>query len=290
MAQITATMVKQLRDRTGQAMMDCKKALTETNGNIEKAIDLLRKKGMAVLDKRGERETKEGKVVGLLSQNGKVAVLASLCSETDFTSKNELFQKVAKTIAQGLLGASVTPDSAEELGKLKTSDGKKLSDAVNDIVGQTGEKITIGPFTRFDLDGPGLLHCYVHFNGKIGTLVQIDTENEQAASAQATKTFISDLAMHITATNPTAVRAEEIDPELVEREKEIARSQVVGKPENMIEKIVNGKLDKWYKQVVLLQQPFVKDDSKTVSQLADEISKAVGGKLTIKRFYRLQIG
>ena len=290
MADISAAMVKILRDRTGQAMMDCKKALVETEGDTEKAVDLLRKKGMAVLDKRGERETNEGRVVSKIRPEGKVAVLASLCSETDFTAKTEQFQATAELLTEAVLNADSCPDGPEVAGQLSTPDGKVVSDAVNDIASQTGEKITIGNFYRFELDGPGLVHSYVHFNGKIGTMLQIDAENEQAAASEAMKNLAGDLAMHITAINPIAVDRDEIDPKEVEREKEVARSQVVGKPENIIDKIVTGKLNKWYQQITLLEQPFVKDDSKTVKQLVDEVGKAAGGKLTVRRFARLQIG
>jgi len=288
MTAISASMVKELREITGQAMMDCKKALTETDGDLEKAIDLLRKKGKAVLDKRGGRETKEGRVVGKVSADGKVAVLTSLCSETDFTAKNEAFQAAAENLAASLLQAESVPDSADGIMELATPQGNKMADIVNDLISQTGEKITIGEFARFDLDGPGLLYCYVHFNGKIATMIQINTD--QAVTAAEVKTLASDLAMHITAINPTAACREEIDPQVVAREKDVAASQISGKPENMIEQIVNGKLNKWYKQVVLVEQPFVKDDSKTVQQVIDEVGKAVGSTLKAKRFARIQIG
>ena len=290
MADVTASMVKQLRDRTGQSMGDCRKALSETDCDIEKAVDLLRKKGMAVLDKRGDRETSEGRVIGRISSDGRVAVLTSLCCETDFTSKNEKFQAASESLAEALLKADGVPDSPEAMNQLKTPNGKTIAETTNDIVSLTGEKITVGPFARFDLDGPGLLHSYIHFNGKIGTMVQIDADTEQAASHDAVKSLAGDLAMHVTAINPEAVSETDLDPELVAREREVAKSQVAGKPENIIDKIVDGKINKWYKQVVLLKQPFVKDDSKTVAQLVDEVSKTAGGKLTVKRFMRLQIG
>jgi elongation factor Ts len=290
MAEITADMVKQLRERTGQAMMDCKKALAETNGDMEKAVDLLRKKGMAVMEKRGSRDTKEGKVVGKVRGDGQAAVLATLCSETDFTSKNSDFVKAAEALANGLLAASAAPATSEAAAELKTDGGKKIGGVVNEIVSKTGEKITVGPFARFDLSGPGLLYCYVHFNGKIGTLVQLEAENDQAAKSDVVKTLASDLAMHVTAVNPVAVSRDQIDPALVAREKDVAAAQVVGKPANMIDKIVEGKLNKWYQQVALLEQPFVKDDSKTVTQLLGEVSKQAGGKISVKRFARVQIG
>lgn len=291
MADITAAMVKELRERTGQAMMDCKKALGETAGDMEQAVDLLRKKGMAVMDKRSEKETKEGRVVSRMSDDGKTAVLVSLCCETDFTAKNEEFQAVVDALADGLLKAEGCPQNAEELESVPTPSGKTVGTAINDIVSKTGEKTTIGPFQKFVLDGHGLLHSYVHFNGKIGTMIQIDAENDQAATSEQIKTLAADLAMHVTALNPDGVTEDDLDPDMVAREKEVAKSQVPpGKPDNIVEGIIKGKMNKWFQQIVLLHQPFVKDDSKSVQELVDEMSKAAGGKLSVKRFARVQIG
>jgi elongation factor Ts len=290
MAEISATMVKQLRDRTGQAMMDCKKALAETDGDMEKAIELLRKKGMAVLEKRGGRETTEGRMVGKISADGKIAVLTTLCSETDFTAKSDDFQKAAQALAEGLLQAANTPDSPQAALELDTNDGKKVGDVVNDIISKTGEKITIGEFARYQLDGPGLLYCYVHFNSKVGSLVQLDADSDAAITQDAVKTLAADLAMHATATNPLAVSRDDIDPQAIAQEKEIAAAQVQNKPEHIVEKIVDGKLNKWFQQVALLEQPFVKDDSKTVKQLIEEVASQAQSKLTLKRFRRLEIG
>ena len=289
MAEITAALVKELRDETGQAMMDCKKALQEAEGEIEKAVEILRKKGMAVLEKRGGRETKEGRVVGKVSADGKTAAMTMLCSETDFTSKSEDFQQAAALVLEALVQAAEVPESLGAISELATSDGRKVAEVVNDIISKTGEKITIGDFARFDRDGTGILYCYIHFNDKVGTLLQIDADVD-AAGKDEVKTLASDLAMHVTASLPRAVTRDEMDPDEVAKEKEIASEQVQGKPEHIVGKIVTGKMNKWFQQHVLLEQPFVKDDKKTVAQLLDEIGKQVGGKLTVKRFRRMQIG
>ena len=290
MADITAAMVKDLRERTGQPMMDCKKALGETGGDVDKAIDLLRKKGMAVMEKRSGRDTKEGRIVSKVSDDGKVSALAMLCSETDFTSKSDEFGVVSQALVASLLNAPGVPESVEALGEVVAEDGRKCSDHVDSIVSKTGEKITIGQFAKYELAGPGLLFCYVHFNNKIGALVQIDAENQAVADNDITKELAADLAMHITAVNPQALSREDVDPELVAKEREVAAAQVKDKPAEFIEKIVDGKMNKWFQQSVLLEQPFVKDDKKSVGELIDEISKAAGGKLILKRFARLQIG
>ncbi|MBN2212588.1 MAG: translation elongation factor Ts [Sedimentisphaerales bacterium] len=289
MAEITAAVVKELRERTGQAMMDCKKALQETGGDIDKAIDLLRKKGMAVLEKRGGRETKEGQVVSKSSPDGKVSVITMLCSETDFTAKNNDFVAASQALADALLAAASTPADADAFMALPAA-GKTVGDIINNIISKTGEKITVGDFARYELKGPGLLFSYVHFNGKIGTMLQLDADSDTAVKNAATKTMASDLAMHITATSPLAVSRDEVDPQIVAKEREIAAEQVKGKPANIIDKIVDGKINKWFQQIALLEQPFVKDDSKSVGQLVEETAKQAGGRLTIKRFTRLQIG
>ncbi|MBN1436049.1 MAG: translation elongation factor Ts [Sedimentisphaerales bacterium] len=290
MAEITASMVKDLRERTGQPMMDCKKALGETGGDVEKAIELLRKKGMAVMEKRSGRDTKEGRIVSKVSADGKAAALAMLCSETDFTSKSDEFGAVSQALVSALLDTPGVPESVEALGELAAPDGRKCADHVNDILSKTGEKTTIGEFAKYELAGPGMLFCYVHFNNKIGTLVQIDAESQAAADHDVTKELAADLAMHITAVNPEALSRADVDPELVAKEREVAAAQVKNKPAEIVDKIVDGKMNKWFQQSVLLEQPFVKDDKKSVGELIDEISKAAGGKLSLKRFARLQIG
>ncbi len=280
----------ELRERTGQAMMDCKKALNETEGDMEKAIDLLRKKGMAVMEKRGGRENKEGKIFFKISSDGKVAVMTSLCCETDFTAKNDGFVEAAEALADAMLAAGSTPADTDAISALTAANGKTVGDMVNTLISTTGEKITVGKCSRFELSSAGLLYGYVHFNGKVGTLIQIDAENDAAASSEATQALAADLAMHITAVSPEGVRREEISADVIAREEAVAREQVKGKPENIIENIVKGKIDKWMSQIVLLEQPFVKDDQKTVTELIDEVSKTAGGKLTVNRFARLQIG
>jgi len=289
MTEISATLVKQLRDRTGQAMMDCKRALGEAHGDVEKAIDILRKKGLTVLEKRGGRETKEGRLVGKVASDGRRAVLTALCSETDFTSKSDEFQRAAELLAQALLAAPQPAADAVAVGQL-TVNGRKIAEVISEIVSKTGENVTLGEFFRFDLDGPGVLYAYVHFNGKVGTLVHLTAGADAIAAHPAVRTLAADLAMQVTATNPLAVSRAELPAALVARERDIAAEQIKGKPADMVEKIVAGKLAKWYQQVVLLEQPFVKDDKQTVQQLLAEAGKQAGGPVGVQRFGRVQIG
>ncbi len=286
---VTAAQVKELRDITGQSMMDCKKALIENDGNIEKAVEMLRKKGMAVMEKRSERANNEGRISSKSTADGKTAILAALCCETDFTSKNDNFGVVTEKMGEALLTCESTPADTDALAALPV-DGRTVGDLVNDLVSQTGEKTTLGNFARYQIEGAGLIYTYIHHNGKVATMIQIDAENDAAASADATKSMASDIALHITAMNPSSVNRDEIDAEVVKKEEDIAREQVKGKPENIIENIVKGKINKWFSEIVLLEQPFVKDDKISVQQLVDQTSKAVGGKLTVTKFIRIQLG
>jgi len=286
---ISAAQVKELRDITGQSMMDCKKALIENDGNIEKAVEMLRKKGMAVMEKRGERANNEGRICSKSTADGKTAIVATLCCETDFTAKNDNFGVVTEKMGNALLNSASVPADTAALAALPV-DGRTVGDFVNDLVSQTGEKTTLGKFAKFQLSGPGLIYTYIHHNGKVAIMIQIDAENDAAAVADATKTMASDIALHITAMNPQAVNRDEIDAALIAKEQEIAREQVKGKPANIMENIVKGKIDKWFGEIVLLEQPFVKDDKMTVKQLVDQTSKTAGGKLTVKKFVRIQLG
>jgi elongation factor Ts len=288
MADISAALVMKLRKMSGQGMMDCKKALQETDGDVEKAMDLLRKKGLATLAKRAGRDTSEGLVVRKTSEDGKTAAMATLCCETDFVAKSDDFVATAKTLADFALAC---PQDEGVENVLETSvDGRTFNDLLTEIVSKTGEKTQVGDYTKYKLDGPGLISTYIHFNEKVGTMLQIDTSNDEIAAGEAVKQAASDIAMHITATKPLALNKEQIDPEMIEREKAIFAEQVKNKPANIIDKIVEGKINKFYAENCLLQQPFVKDDSKSVEQVLNEAAKKAGGQAKIKRFVRFEVG
>ncbi len=288
MAEISAAMVMKLRKISGQGMMDCKKALSEAGGDVEKAIEILRKKGLATLAKRAGRETTEGLVVGKSSEGGKTAVLATLCCETDFVAKSKDFTAAAEGLADYALAC---PDE-EDAEKLIESSlgGKSFSDCLAELVSKTGEKTEVGDFAKYTLDGPGLITTYIHFNGKVGTMVQIETSDEKTAQAASLKVTAGDVAMHITAINPLSLDKDGISTETIEREKAIFAEQVKNKPENIIEKIVEGKLKKFFAEKCLLEQAFVKDDSKTVGEVIEQAGKQAGGEAKIKRFVRFAVG
>ena len=288
MADISAAMVMKLRKMTGQGMMDCKRALQEANGNIEQATDILRKKGLATLAKRAERETSEGLVVCKSSADGKTAAIATLCCETDFVAKNDDFVATAQTLVDYALACSAEKGAENILET--TVDGKKFSDILTETVSRTGEKTQVGDYAKYKLDGPGLLSTYIHFNEKVGTMVQIETSDETTAAADVLKQTASDIAMHITATKPLALDKNDIAPETIEREKSIFAEQVKNKPANIIDKIVEGKMRKFFAENCLLDQPFVKDDSKSVARVLADAAKQAGGEAKIKRFVRFEVG
>ena len=288
MAEISASMVMKLRKMSGQGMMDCKKALAESNGDVEKAIDILRKKGLATLAKRAERETSEGVVVSKRRKDGKVAAMATLCCETDFVARSADFVAAAETLADYAL-ACPADEGVENV--LETSvDGKKFSDILAEIASKTGEKIQVEDYAKYKLDGAGLISIYIHFNDKVGTMVQIETSDEQVATAESLKQTAADIAMHITATKPLALDKSGVGAKTIEREKAIFAEQIKNKPANIIDKIIEGKMKKFFAENCLVEQQFVKDDSKTVAQVLDEAAKEAGGAAKIKRFVRFEIG
>jgi elongation factor Ts len=273
---------------SGQGMMDCKKALEESGGDVEKAIDILRKKGLATLAKRAERETKEGLVVGGTGKDGRTAAMATLCCETDFVTKSDDFAAAAKTLGEFALACPADEGAENVLGT--SIGGKKFSDIVSDLASKTGEKIQVGDFAKYKLDRPGLISTYIHFNGKVGTMVEIETGDEKTAGAEAIKQTAADIAMHITATKPLALDKSGVDSGTIEREKAIFAEQIKNKPANIIDKIVEGKMKKFFAENCLIEQQFVKDDSKTVAQVLDEAAKKAGGSAKIKRFVRFEVG
>ena len=286
MAEISAAMVMKLRKMSGQGMMDCKKALQEADGDIEKAMDILRKKGLTTLAKRAQRETSEGIVI--LTEGDNWASLATLCCETDFVAKSDDFMAAVDYIKNYV--EKCESDSGPDAILQAEIDGKKGSEIVAETVSKTGEKMVIGDYQRFFVSKTGLIGTYIHFNGKVGTMVQIETSDDSISASDELKQTANDIAMHITATKPLALNKEQIDSETIEREKSIFTEQVKNKPENIIDKIVEGKMKKFYAENCLLEQPFVKDDSKTVEQILNESAKQAGGQAKITRFVRFEVG
>ncbi len=273
---ITAQEVNKLRQITGAGMMDCKKALTEADGDIEKAIDILRKKGQKVSASRSDRETSEGAIFIQTSDDGTEAIMISLTCETDFVGKNDEFQQLGQDILQ--VAFSQKPATVEDLKKLKIGN-LTVEEKLIELIGKIGEKIEISAYER--LSGEAVVP-YIHSNQKLGVLVALKGINADA------KEVGKDVAMQIAAMNPVAVDKDDVDTATIERELEIGREQAraEGKPEQMIDKIAQGKLGKFYKESTLLNQAFVKDSNMTVGQYLNSVHKG----MTVAQFKRVSIG
>ena len=277
MSAISAQDVNKLRTMTGAGMMDCKKALTEANGDFEKAIEILRKKGQKVSASRSDREAKEGSVFVKVSDDKKEAILVALNCETDFVGKNEEFQSLGKLITETAFANK--PKTKEELLQLKAGN-LTINEKITELVGKIGEKIEISEYVH--MKGEAVV-AYIHAGSKLGVLVSLKGVNGKDVTEAG-----KDVGMQIAAMNPVAVDESSVDKTTIEKELEIAKAQIIaeGKPANMVDKIAQGKLQKFYKDNTLVHQAFVKDNGKTVAQYLDSVSKG----LTVAEFKRVSIG
>lgn len=278
MADITASMVKELRDRTGVGMGKCKQALEVAGGDIELAIVNLRKEGMASAVKKEGRETKEG-VIATAEHEGVVSLL-EVNTETDFVSRNDSFHEIVKGLAVD--AAKNKASSLEGFLSSKSSSGSTIEEARAGAIQSLGENIKIKRVESFSPEGSSLA-VYIHMGGKIGVFVEIDGDTNQAMLAK-------EIALHIAAEDPKYIDVSEVPEDTKAKEKEIARAQVQGKPEHIIDKILEGKLGAFYDQTCLLRQTFVKDSSSKISDLLEKAGKEAGKTLTIKRFARWVMG
>jgi elongation factor Ts len=288
MATITASLVKELRDKTGAGMMDCKAALNENDGDMEAAVDWLRAKGLAKAAKKAGRVAAEG-LIGLAG-NDKAAALVEVNSETDFVARNPSFQEMVSEIANAALGAKGDLDklATATCGKTETS----VADTLKAMIGSIGENMTLRRTAYLAAD-KGVVASYMHNQaspglGKIGVIVAL----ESTGDAEALKTFGKQVAMHVAAANPQAIDTDSLDQELVERERSVLTEQAKdsGKPAEVIAKMVEGRMRKFYEDVVLLQQPFVHDPDNTVAKAMEAVSKEAGAPIRITGFYRFALG
>jgi elongation factor Ts len=284
--EITAELVKTLRVKTNAGMMDCKKALKETGGDLEAAVAYLRQKGLAVAAKRAERATMEGNVWAHLAPDHKSGVLLEVNCESDFVAKTDSFQELGARLSEQLAGAALETVAELLAQPCPHLPGLTVTDYLNDVIAKTGEKCHLRRFVRFAGD---LVVAYIHHGGKIGVLLALSgggTAPEAQAAAR-------DLAMQVAATNPLTVRREEIAADLIATERAIyeAQARESGKPEEIIEKMVAGRLEKFYKEVCLREQAFVKNPDQTVAQYLQEVGQKLGGQeLQVRRFTRYQVG
>ena len=276
MAAITAAMVKELRDKTGAGMMDCKKALAECDGDVEKALDWLRQKGLSKAAKRADRATSEGVIAACPAADGKTSTIVEVMTETDFVARGDQFQAFAKAVAAEI--AENAPESVEV-----------FADRATDLTAVTGEKTVVGRFFRESVASEGVVGTYVHANGKLAVLVVVDTD--KPATAEVAE-FAKNVAMQVAAANPLAVSKENLDPALLEREREVYRQKALeeGKPEKIIDKIAEGAVAKYCKEVCLMEQAYIRDDKMTINDLCKAAAKAAGMNVTVSKFVRIQLG
>jgi len=275
MSTITASDVGKLREMTNAGLMDCKKALEEAKGDFDAAIDLLRKRGAASAAKKASREANEGVIAQYIQPGARLGVLVEVNCETDFVARNETFKQFADEVAKTLAS-----DPGIDPEPIRTAAVAKL-----------GENIKISRSHRIEVSGNGLVASYIHTGGKVGVLVEVGAGKESTVAHDDFKQLVRDITLQIAAAHPSVVSREEIDPAVIQKEKEIAAEQVKNKPPQAIAKIVEGKLEKFFQGYCLVDQGFVKKNSEiTVKEHAASIGKQLGDEITIRRFVRFQVG
>lgn len=282
---ITAKSVKELRDRTGAGMMACKKALTETDGDVEKAIELLREKGLAAAAKKAGRVAAEGLVKAYISEDSKVAGVVEVNCETDFVADNEQFISFAENLAKFVTTSNST--TVEELEAEVFKEGKTVKEVLTELIAALGENMTVRRFKKLVVT-KGAVQTYIHGGGRIGVAVLLNCDTESPVVSEAAK----ELCMQVAAANPSFLSQDDVDSETIEKEREIARVQALneGKPEKIVDKIVDGRIHKYYKEICLLEQEWVKDGDKTINKYLAEKSKEVGSPITVSDFVRFERG
>jgi elongation factor Ts len=275
MAEITAALVAKLREMTGVGMMDCKKALIEANGDLEAAVDSLRKKGIAKAAVKAGREAREGIIAQCILPGARVGVLVEVNCETDFVAKNDSFRAYGSEVARLLATDPATDLEAQRVEQ----------------VAKIGENIRIARHQRLEVSGTGMLAAYIHTGSKVGVLVEVGAEKEATLAQDDFKQLVKDITLQVAAASPLAVSREQIDPALVAKEREIATEQVKDKPPQAIAKIVEGKLEKYFQTACLVDQGFLKKNSEvTVKEHMAALSKQFGDTIVIRRFLRFQVG
>ncbi len=292
--EITASAVKDLREKTGAGMMDCKKALAETAGDLDKAIEFLRKKGMASAAKKAGRATKEGTINSLASADGKASVLVEINCETDFVAKTEQFKKFVNDVSTHVAIANPS-DVAALLAQKFFADASKseamtVEEKLREAIATLGENMVISRFVRYPTSATTESTSYIHAGGKVGVLIEFGTTKGKDPAFQE---YARNVAMHVAAVMPAYVNPSEVPADLVAKEKEIALAQVQAqgnKPANVLEKIAEGKINKYYEDTCLVKQAYVKDPAKKIEAYTAEVSKALGAPITINRFARFVLG
>ena len=291
MANVTAQMVKELREMTQAGMMDCKKALMEAEGDMEKAVEWLREKGLAAAAKKAGRIAAEGVVASYINDDATVGVIVEVNCETDFVANTDNFRNFCKNVAKHIAIANPADVDALLTQKFVDDESKTITDLVSDATVSIGEKISIRRFARYETN-KGVVESYIHMGGKIGVLLLVENDKPETFEAPAFKAFYHDVALQVAASRPSYVRKAEVPTASLDKEREILRAQALneGKPEKIVDKMVEGRIEKYYKEVCLLEQPFVKDPDMSVTKLAEQVSKEIGAGLNVVCFERFERG
>lgn len=289
---ITASMVKELREQTGAGMMDCKKALTATDGDFDKAVEFLREKGLATAEKKAGRIAAEGIVATTIKADDKTAAIVEVNAETDFVAKNEVFQTYVKEVVEQVANSDAADIEAFKAEPWALDSSMTVQDKLAAMIAKIGENMNIRRFEKI-VSEDGIIVSYIHAGGKIGVLVEAKTES----NSDVVKEALKNIAMQIAALNPKYVSSEDVPEDYKEHEKEILMAQAkndpknANKPENIIEKMIIGRLNKELKEVCLLEQEYVKAENKeTVAKYLEAVSKEVGSSVTLKKFVRFETG
>lgn len=295
---VSSDLIKELRESTGAGLLDCKKALVENGADMQKAIDYLREKGMAKAAKRVDKETKEGRVISFIHESGTIGALLELNCETDFVAKNEDFEKLGKEIAIQM--AAANPSYLEVSGELNAA-GKEFKSKtpakdktthIQEFIAKFGENITIGKSDRFQTTGSGRVISYIHSNGKIGVLLELNCKSDSVAANPEFEELGKEISLQVAAVNPLYLNVSDVPKDVIEKETQILKSQLLeqGKKPEQIDKIIPGKLTSFYSEVCLLEQQNIKDNKKTMKEIIQDASKKFGEEISIGRYIRYQIG
>jgi len=308
MAEISANLVKQLREKTGAGMMECKKALVEANGDLAAAEVILRKRGIAAATKKETRSTKQGLISVFISLDAKLGVLVEVNCESDFVARTEDFQMLSADIAAHIAETRPKVVRAEDVTEAERANFKahealyeqKFAKDRNTTVGEMvktkiaklGENISVSRFVVYEVKGPGVVASYIHAGAQIGTLLEVNTKSDDVAKNEDFKKLVHDIAMQIAAAHPQFVSKDQIPGDLLEKERDIqrARARGEGKPDKMVDKIAEGRMSKFYEEVCLLEQPFIRENSIAVGELIRAAGAKLGGTLTVARFVRYKVG
>ena len=308
MADISAQLVKQLRERTGAGMMECKKALVESGGNLDEGEVILRKRGIAGASKKESRSTKQGLVSVHISADGKTGVLVEVNCESDFVARTEDFQELASGVAEHIALTRPKVVKLEEVTeaeranfkehealytqKYTKDDATTVGEMVKEKIAKLGENINVSRFVIFDVTGLGSIGSYIHAGSQIGVVLEVNTGSAAVAETEEFKTLVRDIAMQVAASHPQYVTREEVPAELIAKERDIQRERALteGKPEKMVDKIAEGRMSKFYEEVCLLEQPFIKENTVSIAELIKTASGKLGGSIQIARFARYKVG